>query len=72
MLEFARSMLEFAREILPGVCGVKCYCGEPAAYIWTAQPSGNELPLCEECCALWRADAVLMPWLVPLRIRSLD
>ena len=42
-----------------------------AAYMWTASPSGNEIPLCAECCAAWRVNAVAEPDLGPARIRSL-
>jgi hypothetical protein len=43
----------------------------PAAYMWTCQPSGNEVPLCVSCCAHWRENAAIEPDLLPARIRSL-
>jgi len=43
----------------------------PAAYLWTAHPSGNKIPLCVECCAGWRRVAVNEPDLAPSRIQSL-
>jgi hypothetical protein len=45
---------------------------KPAAYLWTASPSGNEIPLCVECCAYWRVTARDEPDLGPARIRSLS
>ncbi len=43
----------------------------PAAYLWTAALSGNEIPLCAGCCAYWRATARSEPDLRPSRIQSL-
>ena len=52
-----------------------CVYGQPkrpAVYLWTASPSGNEIPLCAECCAYWRKAAIDEPDLGPARIRSLE
>ena len=57
----------------PGKCWA-CASGKPphpAAYLWTAHPSGNEIPLCVECCAAWRDIACKEPDLAPARIQSL-
>lgn len=43
-----------------------------AGYIWTAQPSGNEIPLCASCCALWRADAEAGRCPMPSRVRQAE
>jgi hypothetical protein len=45
--------------------------GRPAAYLWTAALSGNEIPLCAGCCAYWRKTARDEPDLRPSRIRLL-
>jgi len=39
--------------------------------MWTCQPSGNDIPLCIECCAGWRRNAVDDPALGPESIRQL-
>lgn len=48
-----------------------CGCTKPAVYVWTCQPSGNQIPLCVDCCAGWRANAVDDPALGPESIRQL-
>ncbi len=44
---------------------------QPARYVWKAQISGNEVPLCEDCCAKWRVNARAEPDLEPVWIRTL-
>ena len=43
-----------------------------AVYVWTSQPSGNEVPLCIECCAEWRVNAADDPTLEPYSIRQIS
>jgi hypothetical protein len=43
-----------------------------AEYIWTSGLDGAEVPLCAECCALWRKHAAEIPWMMPKRIRSIS
>ncbi len=45
---------------------------QPAVYLWTAQPSGDEFPVCVECCAYWRSIARDDPDLGPWRIQQID
>jgi hypothetical protein len=54
------------------------YCGShnsdvfvPAVYHWISVWSGNEVDLCESCCAHWRANAVADPTLGASRITLL-
>jgi hypothetical protein len=44
---------------------------EDAAYLWHAEPSGNVIPLCVDCCAYWRLNAVDDPDLLPSLIESI-
>lgn len=40
----------------------------PAVYRWTFALSGNQVLLCESCCAEWRANAAAEPSLAASRI----
>jgi hypothetical protein len=44
-----------------GVCVLHNPGEAPAARYVMRVPIGNELPLCEDCCAWWRADAAARP-----------
>lgn len=62
----SRALKEFAEAL------VRCWAhntdvNTPAVYLWITQ-GGNEIPLCEACCADWRARAVTEPDLAPARI----
>lgn len=62
----------------PGPCGC-CYARQmpdgsvmQAKYRWVSRVSGNEIDLCEECCAVWRKNAEREPSLGASRITSLN
>jgi hypothetical protein len=53
----------------PGFCdGHNTDVLVPSVYRWTCALSGNEIELCERCCAEWRANGVAYPDLAPSRI----
>lgn len=66
-----------AERVAAGVCDMHVPHSEgpvPAVYAWhTKGPAGvgNEIPLCAECCARWRANANTDPDLAPERITEL-
>lgn len=41
-----------------------------AVVIWVVSSSGNEIPLCAECCASWRANAKDDAELAPSEVRE--
>lgn len=40
-----------------------------ATYEWTASPSGNQIPLCKECCCGWLENIAADPSLMPSKLR---
>jgi hypothetical protein len=42
-----------------------------ADYLWVAAPSRNRVPLCTQCCGMWRLNARDEPDLAPETIMDL-